>query len=185
MILWSSWERAKIWIRVTFLMKKFIHNENPGRSKNMRFWGSETIPGQEISPGMTRRASASKSNILGRRQTRWVLARHQKNETPKNHQILIDFSFVSHILYNRINWSEVETCTLKYAWPHIPSSGQTNVQILRNSTFKVELGWYFWWKNSFIMKIQDVAKIWGSGDPRPSPGRKFRREWLVEPRLGE
>ena len=125
---------------------------------------------------MTRRASASESNILGRRQTRWVLARHQKNETRKNHQILIDFSFVSHILYNRINWSEVETCTLKYAWPHIPSSGQTNVQILRNSTFKVELGWYFWWKNSFIMKIQDVAKIWGSGDPRPSPGRKSRRE---------
>ena len=130
--------RISVWIRVLFLMKKFIHNENPGRSKNMRFRGSETIPGQEISPGMTRRASASKSNILGRRQTRWVLARHQKNETRKNHQILIDFSFVSHILYNRINWSEVETSTLKYAWPHIPSSGQTNVQILRNSTFKVD-----------------------------------------------
>ena len=110
-----------------------------------------------------------------------VLARPQKNETRKNHQILIDFSFVSHILYNRINWSEVETCTLKYAWPHIPSSGQTNVQILRNSTFKVDLGWYFWWKNSFIMKIRDVTKNCGSGDPRPSPGRKFRREWLVEP----
>ena len=43
-------------IRVLFLMQNFIHNENPGRSKNMRFWGSETTPGQEISPGMTRRA---------------------------------------------------------------------------------------------------------------------------------
>ena len=151
---------------------------SPGRYfEYLETSGRDPAPRSQGEPeGMTRRASASESNILGRRQTRWVLARHQKNETRKNHQILIDFSFVSHILYNRINWSEVETCTLKYAWPHIPSSGQTNVQILRNSTFKVELGWYFWWKNSFIMKIQDVAKIWGSGDPKPSPGRKFRRE---------
>ena len=62
---------------------------------------------------MTRRASASESNILGWRQTRRALARHQKNEIPKNHQILIHFSFVSHILDNRINWSEVETFTVK------------------------------------------------------------------------
>ena len=153
-------------------MKKFIHNENPGRSKNMRFWGSETIPGQEISPGMTRRASASKSNILGRRQTRWVLARHQKHEIRKNHQILIGFSFVSHILYNRINWSEVETCTLKYAWPHIPSSGQLNFQTLSNSTFKVTKMTIFMKK---LMKFLTSCKNSSRIDLEPSPRMKNSR----------
>ena len=43
--------------------------------------GRDPAPRSQGEPeGMTRRASASESNILGRRQTRRALARHQKNE---------------------------------------------------------------------------------------------------------
>ena len=71
------------------------------------------------------------------RQSRRLLARLRKNEVTKNDEFLIGFSFVSRALYHRINWSERETCTLKYAWQHISSSGQTNCQTLSNSTLKV------------------------------------------------
>ena len=71
------------------------------------------------------------------RQSRWLLARLRKNEVIKNDEFLVGFSFVSRALYHRINWSERETCTLKYAWQHISSSGQTNCRTLSNSTLKV------------------------------------------------
>ena len=55
---------------------------SPGRYfEYLETSGRDPAPRSQGEPeGMTRRASASESNILGRRQIRRALARHQKNE---------------------------------------------------------------------------------------------------------